>query len=182
VDLIAAKEFGLTVVRVPAYSPHGVAEHAVTLMLALNRKICRAYNRIHDGNFSIDGLLGFELFGKTFGLMGTGKIGFMLARMMQGFGCEILAYDVRVNPDCQALGVEYVSKERLYAESDIISLHLPLVKETYHTIDQKALSQMKNGVMLINTSRGGLIDSSCLIEGLKSGKIGYLGLGVYEED
>jgi len=182
VDLAAAKEFGLTVVRVPAYSPHGVAEHAVTLMLALNRKICRAYNRIHDGNFSIEGLLGFELFGKTFGVMGTGKIGFILSRIMQGFGCEILAYDVRVNPDCQALGVEYVSKERLYAESDIISLHLPLLKETHHIIDQQALAQMKNGVMLINTSRGGLIDSSCLIDGLKSGKIGYLGLDVYEEE
>jgi len=182
VDLPAAKEFGLTVVRVPAYSPHGVAEHAVTLILALNRRICRAYNRIHDGNFSIDGLLGFELYGKTFGVMGTGKIGFILARIMQGFGCRILAYDVRINPECQALGIEYVSKEKLYAQSDIISLHLPLLKETYHMINPDTLAQMKNGVMLINTSRGGLIDSSCLVEGLKSGKIGYLGLDVYEEE
>jgi len=182
VDLPAAKELGLTVVRVPAYSPYGVAEHAVTLILALNRKICRAYNRIRDSNFSIEGLLGFEIHGKTFGVMGTGKIGTILSRIMQGFGCKVLAYDAQVNTECVAMGVEYVSKERLYAQSDIISLHLPLMKETHHIINLEALAQMKNGVMLINTSRGGLIDSLCLVDGLKSGKIGYLGLDVYEEE
>ena len=182
VDLMAAKEFNLTVVRVPAYSPHGVAEHAITLLLALNRKITRANNRVHDGNFSIDGLLGFELHGKTIGIMGTGKIGAIMCRIMQGFGCRVIAYDVRINPECKALGIEYVTKEKLYAESDIISLHLPLLKETYHVIDEQALQQMKDGIMIINTSRGGLIDSSCLVHGLKSGKIGYLGLDVYEEE
>ncbi len=182
VDVATAKELGLTVVRVPAYSPHGVAEHAVTLIMALNRKICRAYNRIHDGNFSIEGLLGFEVHGKTVGVMGTGKIGFNFCRIMTGFGCKVIAFDAYQNNDCKALGVEYVSKEELFAQSDIISLNLPLMKETYHVIDEGALSKMKTGVMIINTSRGGLIDSSCLIDGLKSGKIGYLGLDVYEEE
>jgi len=182
VDLYATMEKGLTVVRVPAYSPHGVAEHAMTLIMALNRKICRANSRVHDGNFSIEGLLGFELAGKVFGVMGTGKIGSILARIMHGFGCKVLAYDIRKNPDCEAIGAKYVSKEELYAHSDIISLHLPLMKETYHVINPQTLGQMKDGVMLINTSRGGLIDSFSLIEGLKSGKIGYLGLDVYEEE
>lgn len=182
VDLSAAKEFGLTVVRVPAYSPYGVAEHAVMLILALNRKICRAYNRIHDGNFSLEGLLGFEVHTKTVGILGTGRIGASMCRIMSGFGAKVLAYDPFKNPECESLGVSYVPIDVLLRESDIISLHLPLNKDNYHLIDKRALSQMKSGVMLINTSRGGLIDSACLIEGLKSGKIGYLGLDVYEEE
>ncbi|MDE2027968.1 MAG: 2-hydroxyacid dehydrogenase [Candidatus Omnitrophica bacterium] len=183
VDLNQAKAAGIPVARVPAYSPHGVAEHAVALILALNRRICRAYNRVREGNFSIEGLLGFELYGKTVGMMGTGKIGAIFAGIMKnGFGCKVLAYDVHVNPECEALGVRYVSKDEIFAHSDIISLHLPLNKATHHIIDASALEKMKNGVMLINTSRGGLIDSSCLSEGLKSGKIGFLGLDVYEEE
>ena len=182
VDLAAAKALNLTIVRVPAYSPFGVAEHAMMLILALNRKIYRAYNRIHDGNFSLEGLLGFEIYGKKVGILGTGRIGASMARIVKGFNAEILAYDPYKNPECEALGVRYVTTEELFRECDIISLHLPLTKENYHLIDKKALSQMKKGVMLINTSRGGLIDSACLIEGLKSGKIGYLGLDVYEEE
>ncbi|MDE2214315.1 MAG: 2-hydroxyacid dehydrogenase [Candidatus Omnitrophica bacterium] len=182
VDLSQAKASGIVVARVPAYAPHGVAEHAVGLILALNRKICRAYNRVRDGNFSIDGLLGFELYGKTVGVMGTGKIGAIFAGIMKGFGCRILAYDVHVNPECEALGVRYVSTEEIFKQCDIISLHLPLNKQTYHIINDDALLKMKTGVMLINTSRGGLVDSACLVEGLKSGKIGYLGLDVYEEE
>lgn len=182
VDLAAAKELNLTIARVPAYSPYGVAEHAAMLILALNRKIYRAYNRIHDGNFSLEGLLGFEIYGKKIGILGTGRIGASMCRIMKGFGAEVLAYDPFKNPECEALGVRYVPTDELFKESDIISLHLPLTKDNYHLIDKKALAQMKKGVMLINTSRGGLIDSACLIEGLKSGKIGYLGLDVYEEE
>ncbi len=182
VDLNAAKDFNLTVVRVPAYSPYGVAEHAVALILALNRKIYRAYNRVRDGNFSLDGLLGFEIYGKTVGILGTGKIGRAMVSIMKGFGCRVLVYDLVQNPDCAALGADYVEKETLFEQSDIISLHLPLAKETHYLIDEKALARMKDQVMLINTSRGGLIDSRCLIEGLKNGKIGYLGLDVYEEE
>jgi D-lactate dehydrogenase len=182
VDLSAAKDLNLTVARVPAYSPYGVAEHAVALILALNRKIYRAHNRVHDGNFSLEGLLGFEIHGKTVGILGTGKIGLAMVSIMKGFGTQVLAYDVMRNPACEKMGARYVTKEELFKMSDIISLHLPLTKETHHVIDQNALAQMKDGVMLINTSRGGLIDSTCLIEGLKKGKIAYLGLDVYEEE
>ena len=182
VDLVQAKASGIVVARVPAYSPHGVAEHAVALILALNRRICRAYNRVRDGNFSIEGLLGFELRGKTIGIMGTGKIGLIMAGIMQGFGCRVLAYDVYINSACEQLGVKYVPKEEIFTQSDIISLHLPLNHQTQHVINEQSLAQMKAGVMIINTSRGGLIRSSCLVDGLKSGKIGYLGLDVYEEE
>lgn len=182
VDLAAARELRLPVIRVPAYSPYGVAEHAVALILALNRKIYRAYNRIHDGNFSLEGLLGFEIYGKTVGILGTGRIGCAMIRIMKGFGADVVAYDVVQNQECVDLGVRYVSKEELFTTSDIMSLHLPLTKETYHIIDKQALPRMKDGVMLINTGRGALIDSTCLIEGLKSGKVGYLGLDVYEEE
>ncbi len=182
VDVNKAKDLGLTVVRVPAYSPYGVAEHAVALIMALNRKTYRAYNRIHDGNFSLEGLLGFEIHGKTIGIMGSGKIGLSMARIMKGFGTDVLVYDMVRNPECEAIGCRYVSKEELFKVSDIISLHLPLTKETRHLINQQSLQQMKTGVMLINTGRGGLIDSACLIEALKCGKIGYLGLDVYEEE
>jgi D-lactate dehydrogenase len=182
VDLIAARESGLTVVRVPAYSPYAVAEHTVGLILTLNRKIHRAYARVREGNFALDGLLGFDLHGRTVGVIGTGKIGAVVARIMNGFGCQLLAHDLSPNPDCERLGAKYVSRPHLFAASDIITLHCPLTPETHHLIDAKALGQMKPGVMLINTGRGALIDTQSVIEALKSGQIGYLGLDVYEEE
>ncbi|BBD68341.1 D-isomer specific 2-hydroxyacid dehydrogenase NAD-binding protein [Nostoc commune NIES-4072] len=182
VDLQAAADLGITVVRVPAYSPYGVAEHAVGLILSLNRKIHRAYNRVREGNFSLDGLLGFNLHERTVGIVGTGKIGLILAQIMKGFGCHILAYDVYRNPELEALGGKYVELPELFANSDIISLHCPLIPETHHLINAEAIEQIKPGVMLINTSRGALIDTQAVIEGLKSGKIGYLGVDVYEQE
>lgn len=182
VDLNTADSLGIKVLRVPAYSPHGVAEHAVALILGLNRKTYRSYNRVHDGNFSLDGLLGFELYGRTAGIIGTGKIGSCMARIMKGFGCHVIAHDETLNPECEALGIKYVSKEELYKTSDIISLHLPLTPSTHHLVNPKSIALMKDGVMLINTSRGGLIDTTAVINGLKSGKIGYVGLDVYEEE
>ena len=182
VDLQTASDLGITIARVPAYSPHGVAEHAVALILALNRKIYRAHNRVRDGNFSIDGLLGFELYGKNIGIIGTGNIGSNIARIMKGFGANVLAYDPISNPDCIRIGIKYFTLGELFEQSDIISLHLPLTHDTHHIINKDALDQMKQGVMLINTSRGGLVDTSAVIEALKSGKVGYLGLDVYEEE
>lgn len=182
VDLQAAAELGLTLVRVPAYSPYAVAEHTIALILGLNRRIYRAYARVREGNFSIDGLLGFDLHGSTVGIIGTGKIGAIVAQIMQGFGCEVIAYDRYRNPECEARGVRYVELSALFARSDIISLHCPLMAETYHLIDESAIGQMKKGVMVINTSRGGLIDTEAVIQGLKSGQIGYLGLDVYEQE
>jgi D-lactate dehydrogenase len=182
VDLKAAAELGITVVRVPAYSPYAVAEHAVGLILSLNRKIHRAYNRVREGNFSLDGLLGFDLHGCTVGIIGTGKIGQILAQIMKGFGCNLLAYDVYQNPELEALGAKYVELSELFANSDIISLHCPLMPETHHLINDKAVEQMKSGVMLINTSRGALIDATAVTKGLKSGKIGSLGMDVYEQE
>ncbi|MBC6430154.1 2-hydroxyacid dehydrogenase [Nostoc sp. HG1] len=182
VDLQAAADLGITVVRVPAYSPYGVAEHAVGLILSLNRKIHRAYNRVREGNFSLDGLLGFNLHERTVGIVGTGKIGLILGQIMKGFGCHILAYDVYRNPELEALGGKYVELSELFANSDIISLHCPLIPETHHLINAEAIEQIKPGVMLINTSRGALIDTQAVIEGLKSGKIGYLGVDVYEQE
>ncbi|HEY9431909.1 MAG TPA: 2-hydroxyacid dehydrogenase [Blastocatellia bacterium] len=182
VDLIAARDLGLTVVRVPAYSPYAVAEHAVGLILTLNRKIHRAYARVREGNFSLDGLLGFDLHGRTVGVIGTGKIGAVVARIMNGFGCQLLAYDPFPNPDCERLGVRYVSLQSLFTASDIVTLHCPLTPETHHLIDDQALGQMKSGAMLINTGRGALIDTQAVIEALKSGRIGYLALDVYEEE
>jgi D-lactate dehydrogenase len=182
VDLQVAADLGITVVRVPAYSPYGVAEHAVGLILSLNRKIHRAYNRVREGNFSLDGLLGFNLHQRTVGIIGTGKIGLILGQIMKGFGCQLLAYDVYRNPELEALGGKYVELPELFANSDIISLHCPLTPETHHLIDAKAIEQIKSGVMLINTSRGALIDTQAVIEGLKSGKIGYLGVDVYEQE
>jgi D-lactate dehydrogenase len=181
VDLVAAQELGLTVVRVPAYSPYAVAEHALALILALNRKLHRAYNRVREGNFSLDGLLGFDLHGKTIGIIGTGKIGAIFAGMMSGFGCRLLAYDPYPNKELESV-VNYVSLEQLLNESDVISLHCPLTPETHHIINEKSVDQMKQGVVLINTSRGALVDTPAVIEGLKEGKIGYLGLDVYEEE
>ncbi|RCJ16469.1 hydroxyacid dehydrogenase [Nostoc sp. ATCC 43529] len=182
VDLQAAADLGVTVVRVPAYSPYGVAEHTVGLILSLNRKIHRAYNRVRESNFSLDGLLGFNLHQRTVGIIGTGKIGLILGQIMKGFGCNLLAYDVYRNSELEALGGKYVELPELFANSDIISLHCPLTPETHHLINAQAIEQIKPGVMLINTSRGALIDTQAVIEGLKSGKIGYLGVDVYEQE
>jgi len=178
VDLQCAKELGLTVVRVPAYSPYAVAEHAVALMLSLNRKIPRAHNRVREGNFSLNGLVGFDLHEKTVGIIGTGRIGSVMAKIMLGFGCRVIAFDL--NPSNR--GLDYVALETLYAESDIITLHVPLTPETHHMINGTALSKMKKGVMLINTSRGALVDTTALIHELKSGRVGSAGLDVYEEE
>lgn len=182
VDLEAADQHGLTVARVPAYSPYAVAEHAVALILTLNRKVHRSHARVREGNFSLVGLLGFDLHGKTFGLVGTGQIGTVLARIMAGFGCRLLAFDPHPNDGCRQLGVEYVSQARLFAEADVISLHSPLTPETHHLVNADSLAAMRDGVMLINTSRGALVDTAAVIEALKSGKVGALGLDVYEEE
>jgi D-lactate dehydrogenase len=182
VDLGAAARLNMAVMNVPGYSPYAVAEHAVGLMLALNRKLCRAYNRVREGNFNIEGLLGFDMNGSTVGIVGTGKIGAVVARIMTGFACRLLAYDPNRNPAVEALGARYVELPELYGQSDIITLHCPLVPATRHIINAEAVRQMKRGVMLVNTSRGGLIDTVAIIEGLKSGQIGCLGLDVYEEE
>jgi len=182
VDLPTAKELGMTVVRVPAYSPYAVAEHAVALILTLNRKTHRAYNRVREGNFALNGLLGFDLHGKTAGIIGTGRIGAVLAKIMTGFGCTVLAEDVYINPDCVALGVQYVDRERLLAESDIISLHCPLTAETRHIINPQSIAIMKRGVMLVNTGRGALVETRAVISGLKSGHVGALAMDVYEQE
>lgn len=182
VDLKTAAETGIQVVRVPAYSPQGVAEHAVALILALNRQIHRAHHRVRENNFSLDGLLGFEVSRLKVGVVGTGAIGRIMIRIMRGFGAEILAFDPFPHEEARTLGASYVGLEELFRESDIISLHSPLVRETYHMINARTIGLMKKGVMLINTSRGGLIDARAVIDGLKSGKIGYLGLDVYEEE
>ena len=181
VDLEAAQEFGIEVVRVPAYSPHAVAEHAIALILTLNRKIHRAYHRVREGNFTLNGLLGFDLHGRTVGIVGTGKIGRIAGKILHGFGCRIVAYDLYPNQEF-AEYAEYVTLEELLSQSDIISLHCPLTPETHHLIDAKAIALMKPGVMLVNTSRGGLIDTKAAINGLKSRKIGYLALDVYEQE
>ncbi|APW60887.1 2-hydroxyacid dehydrogenase [Paludisphaera borealis] len=182
VDLRAAKRLGLTVARVPAYSPHAVAEYAVGLILALNRHIHRAFNRVREGNFALDGLLGFDLHGKTAGVVGTGKIGAIVAKILDGFGCRVLAFDKYVNPGCTALGVSYVGLDELLAASDVVTLHCPLTPETDRLINADALATMKPGAMLVNTSRGEVIDTAAVIDALKSGRLGYLGLDVYEEE
>jgi D-lactate dehydrogenase len=182
VDLRIADEMGLTVVRVPAYSPHAVAEHTVGLMLALNRRLYKAYNRVREGNFALEGLLGFEFHGLNVGVIGTGKIGALVARIMRGFGCEVLAYDVAQNAEIQACGASYVKLDELLARSDVITLHCPLVPDTYHLIGGAALAKVKRGVMIVNTSRGALIDTREVVRALKSGVIGSLGMDVYEEE
>jgi D-lactate dehydrogenase len=182
VDLTAAHALGLTVARVPAYSPQAVAEHTVGLILTLNRKTHRAYARVREGNFSLEGLLGFDLYQRTVGVVGTGKIGAIVARILHGFGCNLLAHDPVPNPACTALGVRYVPLPEIYARADIITLHVPLTPDTHYLINASALAQMRPGVMLINTSRGALLDTRAVIDGLKTGKIGYLGLDVYEEE
>jgi len=182
VDLAAAEALGIAIGRVPAYSPDAVAEHTVALILSLNRKIHRAYARVREGNFALDGLLGFDLKGRTAGIVGLGKIGIAVARILAGFGCRVLAYDPAPQSELAAIGGEAVELDQLLAESDIVSLHCPLTPETHHLIDDAALYRMKHGMMLINTGRGALVDTAALIAGLKSGAIGYLGLDVYEEE
>jgi D-lactate dehydrogenase len=182
VDLAAAASLGLTVARVPAYSPHAVAEHTVGLILTLNRKIHRAYARVREGNFALDGLLGFDLADRTVGVVGTGKIGTVVARILLGFDCRVVACDVAPNEACRALGVRYVALDELWSTSDIVTLHAPLTRDTRHLVDAAAVRRMKRGVMIVNTSRGALVDTAALIAGLKSGQIGYLGLDVYEEE
>lgn len=182
VDLAAAAELGMVVVRVPAYSPHAVAEHTVALILALNRNLPRAVGRVREGNFALEGLLGFDLHGKAAGIVGTGQIGAAVARIMTGFGCRVLGCDPYPNPACRELGVRYVGLPELLAESDMVTLHAPLTPETDHLIDRAALHRMKPGAMLVNTGRGGLLDTRAVIAALKSGQLGYLGLDVYEEE
>ena len=182
VDLDAAKELGMQVVRVPAYSPEAVAEHAVGMMMTLNRRIHRAYQRTRDANFSLEGLIGFNMHGRTAGVIGTGKIGIATLRILKGFGMRLLVSDPYPNPLALELGAEYVDVKTLFAQSDVISLHCPLTPENHHLLNESAFAQMKDGVMIINTSRGGLIDSQAAIDALKKQKIGALGMDVYENE
>lgn len=182
IDLEAADDHGVTVVRVPAYSPYAVAEHTVALMLGVERKIHRAANRVRDGNFALDGLLGFDLRNKRIGIIGTGRIGMIVARIMRGFGCSIRAYDPFPSDDVRDLGVRYEDVDTLLGECDVITLHCPLTPETHHIIDAEALTKTRPGVMIVNTSRGALIDTRAVIDALKDGRIGHLALDVYEEE
>jgi D-lactate dehydrogenase len=182
IDLHAAARLGLKVVRVTDYSPNAVAEFAVGLLLALNRKIHRAYNRTRDGNFDLDGLMGFDLCGKTVGVVGTGKIGRVFGRIMVGFGCDVLGYDKFPTPDFEALGGRYVEAAEIGGRADIVSLHCPLTPETHHVVNAQSLARMKRGALLVNTSRGGLVDTEAAIEALKSGQLGGLAIDVYEQE
>lgn len=180
VDLACAKKLNLPIVRVPTYSPYAVAEHAVGLLLCLNRGIHKAYNRVREGDFSLRNLLGFDLHGKTVGVIGTGKIGQIFSQIMQGFGCKVIAYDVEANRACLQAGVAYLPLDELLEQVDILSLHCPLSPDTFHLINQQALDKMRDGVTIINTSRGKLVDTKAVISALKTGKVGLLGLDVYE--
>ena len=182
VDLQAAKANGIKVCRVPAYSPEAVAEHAVAMILTLNRKTHKAYNRVREQNFSLNGLLGFDLHKKTVGVIGTGHIGKAFCKIMLGFGCNVIAYDIAVDQELEALGVKFVPITEILKRSDIISLHCPLNDDTHHIVNNNSISWMKKGVMLINTSRGGLIDTKSVIDALKSKHVGYLGIDVYEQE
>lgn len=182
VDLEATKANNIKIVRVPAYSPYAVAEHAVALILTLNRKTHKAYNRVREGNFSLENLTGFDLYGKTVGVIGTGKIGQVFAQIMKGFGCRVLAFDLIANKDLEAKGIEYLPLVKLLPQCDIISLHCPLTDQTKHIINANTLRLMKPGVMLINTSRGALIDTRDDIHALKTCHLGYLGIDVYEQE
>ena len=182
VDLQAAAALGMSIGRVPGYSPYAVAEHTAALVLTLNRKIHRAHARVREGNFELEGLLGFDLHGRTVGVVGTGKIGECFVRIMAGFGCRLLAHDPRPSDACEALGVRYVELPALLEQSDIVSLHCPLTPQTHHLIDAPALAAMKRGAMLINTSRGAVVDTRAVISALKSCTLGSLGLDVYEEE
>lgn len=182
VDLEAAHKLGIKIARVAEYSPHAIAEHALGLILMLNRNLHRAFNRVRENDYSLNGLLGFDLVNKTVAVIGTGKIGQTFARMMLGLGCKVIAYDTQPDPALAAAGVSYLALDDIWPAADIISLHCPLNSHTYHLINTFAITQMKPGVMLINTSRGGLIDTRAVIDGLKDKSIGYLGLDVYEEE
>ena len=182
VDLKAAAQFGIKVVRVVTYSPYSVAEHAVGLLQAINRKIHRAYNRTRDSNFALDGLMGFDLHGKTVAVVGTGKIGRVFARIMLGFGCEVLGYDIVHSPEFEALGARYALPAEIGQRADIISLHCPLTPETKHIVNAHTLTRVKRGALLINTSRGGLVDTAAVVDALKSGQLGGLALDVYEQE
>jgi D-lactate dehydrogenase len=182
VDLGAAAEYGLTVVRVPAYSPNAVAEHTLALILALNRRIHRAFNRVRDGNFALDGLVGLDLAGQTVGVVGTDKIGAIVARLLWHLRCKVLAHDPYPDQGLVDLGVDYVELDRLLEDSRVITLNCPLNDDTHHLIDAAAIDRMRPGVMLVNTGRGALIDTGAVIDGLKSGRIGSLALDVYEEE
>lgn len=182
VDIEAAKANGIKVCRVPAYSPEAVAEHAVAMILTLNRKTHKAYNRVREQNFSLNGLLGFNLFQKTIGVIGTGNIGKAFCKIMLGFGCRVIAFDLIANKDLEAIGVEFLPLMDVLKDADIISLHCPLMEQTHHIINKETIAMMKKNVMLINTSRGGLIDTKAVIAALKSKQIGYLGIDVYEQE
>ena len=182
VDLDAAAQLGLTIVHVPAYSPNAVAEHTIALILALNRHVHRAYNRVRDGNFSLEGLVGFDLAGKTAGIVGTGRIGALVARLLWHFRCEVICSDPNENAGLIELGVRYVSRDELWSRSEVISLNCPLNAQTHHLVSAATVQSMKPGVMLVNTGRGALIDTVAVIDGLKSGRIGSLALDVYEEE
>jgi D-lactate dehydrogenase len=182
VDVVTASKNNMVVVRVPAYSPHAVAEHALALIMTLNRKTHKAYNRVREGNFSLDRLTGFDLYGKTVGVIGTGKIGECFARIMHGLGCKVMAFDIIINKELEAFGIKYFSLQEVLEQSNIVSLHCPLTEQTKHLINRDTLEIMKTGAMLINTSRGALVDTKAVIEALKNGKLGYLGLDVYEQE
>ena len=182
VDVETARRIGMAVARVPAYSPHAVAEHTVGLILAVNRRLYKAYNRVRDLNFTLDGLLGFDLYEKTVGVVGTGRIGAVTARILLGFGCRVIAFDPYENEELLALGVEYVSLERLARESAIITLHCPLTPETRHLVDEEFIENTADGVTIVNTGRGALVDTTALVGGLKSRRIGAVALDVYEEE
>jgi D-lactate dehydrogenase len=183
VDLVRCDEKGLTVARVPKYSPNAVAEHALTLIMALNRRIVHSSNRTRSGDFSLGTFLtGFDLYKKTVGVVGTGKIGRVLCGILKGFGCRVIAFDVKHDEGMKDIGVEYVDLEEIWKQCDVISLHSPLLPETKHMVNKDTIKMMKRGVMLVNTSRGGLVKTDDLIEGLKSGQIGFAGLDVYENE
>ncbi|MDE3143363.1 MAG: 2-hydroxyacid dehydrogenase [Bacteroidota bacterium] len=182
VDLESAKANGINVCRVPAYSPEAVAEHAVAMILTLNRKTHKAYNRVREQNFSLNGLLGFNLYQKTIGVIGTGNIGKAFCKIMLGFSCRVIAFDLIANKDLEAMGVEFLPLMDVLKQSDIVSLHCPLMEQTHHIINKETIAVMKKNVMLINTSRGGLIDTKAVIDALKSKQIGYLGIDVYEQE
>lgn len=182
VDIVTARELGIRILRVPTYSPHAVAEHAVALLLALNRKTHVAYQRTKTNNFTLDGLMGFDLYGKRIGVIGTGKIGAAFARIMLGFGCHVMAYDQVQSAVLQEIGVEYLPLNELLARADVVSLHCPLLPDTHHLLDAPALAQMKQGAYLINTSRGGLLDTPAVLVALQTGQLGALGIDVYEQE
>jgi D-lactate dehydrogenase len=182
VDLESAKMLGIKVCRVPAYSPEAVAEHAVAMLLTLNRKTHKAYNRVREQNFSLNGLMGFNVNGKTVGVLGTGNIGASFCKIMIGFGCNVVAFDLTPNPELVTMGVKYLTKEKVFQCTDILSLHCPLNESTHHIINKEAIGMMKKGVMIINSSRGGLIDTKAAIDGLKTKQIGHLALDVYEHE